>query len=858
MKKSTLIQFPLAVCLALVCPAVAAESPVPPTQAALYEQSLNKEYARQDAKAAEALKLAEAGKYDEAIAMYEGEVLEPLKLQSKEVDSWRAKDRLREAGEAVRRLRLEYGDKLMRDAERAYADARYQDTVRLATQARDVCSELTSRANVLISAAQNRQQAAKTRDAVNPEKVDPNLVEKEKKISLLLAQARTLFRNKKFDEANAKVEEAYTINPFNAEAAQMASELYKNYYVYGYRRRQADNAGIFSDEAWQWVEPVFPREVNGKRDFGGNEDVADDFAIQSKLNRIVFKKVRFDHTEITSVVNKLNSESKKEGVIIDYRKAQAPVVTEKKDEAAPGDMQPNPDDMAANPAQQNNNQNAQAGAEAPSEDILVTLSVDNVTLRQLLDYICYLTHLNYTVLNDRVILGEVNTMTSRRYDVSFGVLSSVDNYDKGIDAKAEKTEEAAVESGDGSVSVAPSSRTSSATAVSPDALRKFFKLYGVAFPEGSSISVSGNKLRMTNTEENQRKLRSILQELNVDKPMVQVEVKSVELTEVDMEELGFNWSLGVLYDVGTDTKGKRTGWHAGPGSNTQYNADEGQAALLSMLGDSLNKAASGVDSRIIDRLNIFPDILGSVKPFGSDVRLNLSLTINALDRSDRTEMISAPKVLVSSGETATVTMGKKYYFPESWDDLEVEIEDNDTTIVNGTAVDPHIKITLPTPTFGESQTMGTVFTVTPTVLEDNRIRLNINPRITAYVNKDEYGLRVLFYRLTERGWELDPSRTWEGSIWRPVIATRSLDVQVDVNHGETLVLGGLSSSIANSRLDKIPILADIPFIGRLFQSHSENSTRGNTLIFVTAKLMDASGRPIRNMDSNFGIPDVGR
>ena len=83
-------------------------------------------------------------------------------------------------------------------------------------------------------------------------------------------------------------------------------------------------------------------------------------------------------------------------------------------------------------------------------------------------------------------------------------------------------------------------------------------------------------------------------------------------------------------------------------------------------------------------------------------------------------------------------------------------------------------------------------------------------------------------------------------------------MQVDVNHGETLVLGGLSDSISSSRLDKIPILADIPFIGRLFQSHSETSTRRNMLMFVTAKLMDASGNPIRNLDSNFGIPDVGR
>ena len=83
-------------------------------------------------------------------------------------------------------------------------------------------------------------------------------------------------------------------------------------------------------------------------------------------------------------------------------------------------------------------------------------------------------------------------------------------------------------------------------------------------------------------------------------------------------------------------------------------------------------------------------------------------------------------------------------------------------------------------------------------------------------------------------------------------------MQVDVFHGETLVLGGLSDSRSSSRLDKIPILADIPFIGRLFQSHSEQSVRRNTLIFVTAKLMDNAGVPVRRLESNFGIPEIGR
>ncbi|MCI5778489.1 MAG: hypothetical protein MR051_01495 [Lentisphaeria bacterium] len=853
MEKSNLIVCPLAVCMAVVLGVAAAETPTATGPSARHEQSVEKDFARQDARAAEADKLAAAGKYDEAINILKGEVVEILKLQSESVDSWKAKRRLNEFSDRLRDMQLEYGKKLLSEAEEAYANADYTEAIRSATLAKEKCEELTSRANDLISAAQSRSRAAEIRSAGDPEKIDPQLAKREQDIKVLLASVRTLLQNKKFEEAGAKVEEIFVLNPYNAEAAQLANEIYKNYYIYGYRRRQADNAGILAKEAWQWVEPVFPREVQTSTKVDSIVKSADDHGIQSKLDRIIFPMVRFDQTEITAVIQFLRRNANydtvdKKGVVIDFDSARKGETEAEKKAAAEMPAEEPAAGPDATPAGGTARAAASAGqqgtaAQQQGNDILVTLSVDNVSLRELLNYICYLTGLTYTVQDDRVKLGFVSGMEVARYDISPGVTRLVDNYEKGVDEAPAATPASSDDEGGAAPSGGGDAQVDS---LSPDALKKFFGLYGVKFPEGSSISFFGGKVLMTNTLDNQRRLAEILQELNEDKPMVQVEVKSIELQESDMEELGFNWSLNTIHDFGYDSKGNRTGWLAGPGSNTNYSESAGQAAMLSMLGNAL----SGVDSRLIQNLNIFPDIIGSMKPFGSEVRLNLSLTINALDRSDRTEMISAPKVLVNSGQTATVTMGKRYYFPESWDDLEIEIEDSDGD--NGYAY----TLTLPTPTFGESQTMGTVFTVTPTVLEDNRtIRLNISPKITSYIGKDEYTMNVLVYRQGR----ISPDESYYGlKIWRPVIATRSLDVQVDVYHGETLVLGGLSDSLAESRLDKIPILADIPFIGRLFQSHSETSNRRNMLVFVTAKLMDSSGVPIRRMESNFGKPEIGR
>jgi general secretion pathway protein D len=46
----------------------------------------------------------------------------------------------------------------------------------------------------------------------------------------------------------------------------------------------------------------------------------------------------------------------------------------------------------------------------------------------------------------------------------------------------------------------------------------------------------------------------------------------------------------------------------------------------------------------------------------------------------------------------------------------------------------------------------------------------------------------------------------------------------------------------------VPILGDIPIIGRLFQTKSENRIKSNLIVFVTAQIIDATGRPLRGPD----------
>ena len=206
---------------------------------------------------------------------------------------------------------------------------------------------------------------------------------------------------------------------------------------------------------------------------------------------------------------------------------------------------------------------------------------------------------------------------------------------------------------------------------------------------------------------------------------------------------------------------------------------------------------------------------------------------------------------VANNAQAVVKLTTNYFFPDSWEEMEIELSSGDD---DGDGVD----ITAPMPEFDEESEIGTIFTVTPRIKKNNIIGLSIHPDVTSYIGKDSEFVDATIYVRDGKDWVRDSSQSQTFEVWKPVISKRSLKLEVNVKNGETLVLGGLSDSQMQTRLDKVPILGDIPFIGRLFQSQSETSTRKNMLIFVTARLVNDAGLPTNELLNDGGIPDVNR
>ena len=82
----------------------------------------------------------------------------------------------------------------------------------------------------------------------------------------------------------------------------------------------------------------------------------------------------------------------------------------------------------------------------------------------------------------------------------------------------------------------------------------------------------------------------------------------------------------------------------------------------------------------------------------------------------------------------------------------------------------------------------------------------------------------------------------------PHFTVRQVIGTVNIWDNQTVVLGGLISSTVQSTKDKVPMLGDLPLVGRLFQSQTKASVKKNLMIFVTATIVDPAGNRVHSDD----------
>ncbi len=459
---------------------------------------------------------------------------------------------------------------------------------------------------------------------------------------------------------------------------------------------------------------------------------------------------------------------------------------------------------------------------------LVSITLKNMPLRRVLDLITDSVGYHYQVQADAVLVhpaGGKSDLGMEFYPVSRSTVlrltgrgSPGQPFAGGSDplAGGRHTVEIAAEGNDGA------------------AIKTFLQLAGVDFDgqPGCTMAFDGSQLIVTQTRLNLERIRNILIRYS-EVRQVEIEARFMEVQDGALEELGVNWSVATkptalnagvqaLYQT---TNRSLVNAFTNQGNNRQGRIVGGETALDQAI-DNNPPVIPGANN-----LGVNADPLAKVS--GILGEFNVSAVVRALSQKSGTELLSAPKLTVLSGNPATITVAQELRYPKSYGQVQSQVGTGSAS-GGGSA---GVAITAGTPQDFTTRNIGVELRVTPTVEEDGRsISLDLNPKVTEFEGFVEYGGQSIAIAGNPPTTVTIPS-----GFYQPIFGVRELTTTVTIWDGATIVMGGLTREDVRKANDKVPVLGNIPVLGRLFRSRGESAQKRNLLIFVTANLVSPGG-----------------
>ncbi|GAB3353175.1 type IV pilus secretin PilQ [Chromohalobacter beijerinckii] len=234
--------------------------------------------------------------------------------------------------------------------------------------------------------------------------------------------------------------------------------------------------------------------------------------------------------------------------------------------------------------------------------------------------------------------------------------------------------------------------------------------------------------------------------------------------------------------IARDTASQELGVNWGVSQSQGVTFDEdGVGSVVDRNPSGANRGSAGLSVDLGDS-----DGSGSAFSFGylsGDVLLDLEL--RALESEGKSQTISQPKIITANQKKAVIKQGQEIPYQESTSSGATNVEFKEAVLS---------------------------LEATPQITPDGSIVMDL------LINNDT----------------VSDMSFGDGA---PAIDTNSIETQVLVNDGETVVLGGILTSEQLRNLYKTPLLGDLPFIGSLFRYTQESNEKVELLIFITPKII---------------------
>jgi len=287
-----------------------------------------------------------------------------------------------------------------------------------------------------------------------------------------------------------------------------------------------------------------------------------------------------------------------------------------------------------------------------------------------------------------------------------------------------------------------------------------------------------NQLFVSDTPSKLQEIQELIAKIDIPVRQVLIEARIVEADD------SFGRSLGVRLGVNDARTGNNAGFGTGGGQRVAIGGNlnvvgnrTGQTGSIPLLNDTnfLNLPASAQGG--------FQPATFALSLFGSSLNRFLNLELSALEADGRGKVVSSPRIVTADQIKAVIQQGTKIPYQRATSSGATSIEFVDATLK---------------------------LDVTPQITPEGNVILDVN------VNKDSVGAVT-------------------NNV--PSIDTKSIQTQVLVENGGTVVIGGIFEQTDRSDVVQVPLLGDIPVVGNLFKTRTNSSRKTELLIFLTPKVV---------------------
>ncbi|MFM2332588.1 MAG: hypothetical protein RIQ74_1414, partial [Pseudomonadota bacterium] len=265
-----------------------------------------------------------------------------------------------------------------------------------------------------------------------------------------------------------------------------------------------------------------------------------------------------------------------------------------------------------------------------------------------------------------------------------------------------------------------------------------------------------------------REIEAAIKQLDTRRQQVLIEAAIIEIVGSDADQLGVQWALGDL--------------NSGVGLINFSNVG---SSISKLAAGYLTGGGAGVGSALGTGSSI---ILGEYKEGANGSRKLYGALIQALKENKKSNLLSTPSIVTMDNEEAYIVVGQNVPF----------VTGSVATTGNST-VNPYTTV--------ERKDVGVTLKVIPHIGEGGSVRLEVEQEVSNVENS-------------------------KGQAADLVTSKRAIKTSVLADHGQTVVLGGLVTDQTDVSRQSLPVLGDIPYLGRLFRSDSRGNEKRNLLVFI--------------------------